>query len=59
LERRHYCFNGREEEGGEVTVDGMIILKVGKFKYLGLIIKLKGDIDKDIKMKVCFRCAMW
>jgi len=37
-----------EDRMGEVTIDGMAILKVEKFKYLGLIIQHKGDIYEDI-----------
>ena len=35
----HYCFSGREDKRGEVTIDGTTILKVEKFKYLGSIIQ--------------------
>ena len=33
---------------GEVTIDGMAIPKVAKFKYLGSIIQQKGDTEDDI-----------
>jgi len=33
----HRCFSGREDARREVTIDGMTIPKVEKFKYLGLI----------------------
>ena len=44
----HCCFGGREDAGGEVTIDGMTIPKVKKFRYLGSIIQQNGDIDEDI-----------
>ena len=34
----HCCFSGRIEEGGDITMDGRMIPKVAKFKYLGSII---------------------
>jgi len=34
----HCCFSGREDGRGEVTIEGMTIPKVEKFKYLGLTI---------------------
>jgi len=42
------CFSGREDTRGEVTIDGMTILKVENFKYLGSIIQQNWDIDEDI-----------
>jgi len=44
----HCCFSGREDGRGEVTIAGMAIPKVEKFKYLGSIIHQNGDIDEDI-----------
>jgi len=43
----HCYFNGRMEEGGEITLDGRQIPKVDKFKYLGSIIQQNGDIDEE------------
>ena len=48
----HCCFNGRKDERGEVTVDGLTIPKVENFKYLGSIIQQKGDIDDDINQRI-------
>jgi len=41
-------FSGREGEGGEVTMGGVVVPRVEKFKYLGSIVEDKGDIDEDI-----------
>ena len=46
------CFSGREDAGGEVTLDGRAIPKVDKFKYLGSIIQQNGDIDEDINHRI-------
>ena len=35
----HCCFSGREDAGGEVTIDVMAMSKVEKFKYLDSIIQ--------------------
>ena len=35
----HCCFSGREETGGEVTIDGLSIPKVEKLKYLDSIVQ--------------------
>jgi len=46
------CFSGRKDAGGEVTIDGMTMPKVKKFKYLGSIIQQNGDIDEDINQRI-------
>jgi len=38
----HYCFSGRIDAGGEVTLEGRPLPKVDKFKYLGSIIHKMG-----------------
>ena len=48
----HYCFSGRREERGEVTLDRRQIPKVDKFKYLGSIIQQNGDVDEDINQRI-------
>jgi len=44
----HCCFSGREE----VTIEGMTIPKVDKFKYLGSIIQQNGNINEDINQRI-------
>jgi len=53
------CFSEREDAGGEVTIDGMVIPKVKKFKYLGLIIQQNGDINKDITQRIKVGWKKW
>ena len=48
----HCCFSGREDAREEVTIKGMQISKVEKFKYLGSIIHHEGDIDEDISHRI-------
>ena len=42
-------FSGVEEGGGEVTMSGVVIVRVEKFKYLESIPEERGDINDDIK----------
>ena len=46
----HCSFSGRIEEEGDIILDGRVIPKVAKFKYLGSIIQQNGDIDEDISL---------
>ena len=48
VEYLHCCFSGREDARGEVSIEGVAIPKVEKFKHLGSTIQQKGDIDEDI-----------
>ena len=48
----HCGFSGRIEEGGEINLDGRMIPKIAKFKYLGSIIQQNGDIDGDISQRI-------
>jgi len=41
-------FSRVKRDGGEITMGGVVILRVEKFKYLGSIMEEKGDIDGDI-----------
>jgi len=45
-------FSGVEGARGEVTMDGVVIPRVEKFKYLGLTIEKRGDIDVDINYRI-------
>ena len=40
-------FSGVERDSGEVTVGGVVIPRIEKFKYLGSIVEEKGDINED------------
>jgi len=53
------CFSGRVDAGGEVTLDGRVIPKVDKFKYLGSIIQQNGDIDEDINQRIKVGWQKW
>ena len=55
----HCCFSGRIEDGGEITLDGRVIPKVAKFKYLGSIIQQNGDFDEDISQRIRVGWQKW
>ena len=41
-------FSEVERNGGEITMGGVVIPRIEKFKYLGSIVEEKDDIDEDI-----------
>jgi len=55
----HCGFSGRIEEGGEINLDGRMIPKIAKFKYLGSIIQQNGDIDEDISQRIRVGWQNW
>jgi len=59
IEYLHYCFSGRDEAGGEVTIDGLSIPKVKKFKYLSSIVQQNGEIDEDINQRIKVGWQKW
>jgi len=55
----HCCFSRTVEVRGEVTLDGMKIPKVDKFRYLGSIIQQNGDIDEDVNHRIKVGWQKW
>jgi len=45
-------FSKVERGGGEISMGGVVIPRVEKFKYLGSIMEEKGDIDEDINHRI-------
>ena len=55
-----YCyFSGREVAEGEITIDGLLIPKAEKFKYLGSIVQQNGEIDEDINQRIKLDWQKW
>ena len=52
-------FSGVESDGGEVTLGGVAVPRVEKFKYLGSIIEERGDIDADINQRIRVAWQKW
>jgi len=52
-------FSGVERDKGELTMGGVIIPRVEKFKYLGSIVKEKGGIDEDINHRIRLGWQKW
>jgi len=59
MEYLYCCFSARENGRGEVTIEGMTIPKIEKFKYLGSIIQQNGDIGKDINQRIKASWIKW
>ena len=45
-------FSGVEGDSGKVTMGGVVVPRIEKFKYLGSIVEERGDIDEDISHRI-------
>jgi len=45
-------FSGVEGDGGEITMGGVVVPRVEKFKYLRSIVEGRGDINEDINHRI-------
>jgi len=52
-------FSGVKSDGGEVTLGGVVVPRVVKFKYLGSIIEERGNIDEDISHRIRVGWQKW
>jgi len=52
-------FSGVDRDDGEVTMGGVVVPQVEKFKYLGSIIEESGDIDEDISHRIRAGWQKW
>ena len=42
-------FSAIRHEGGDVTLDGQVVVQKDTFRYLGSVLQKDGDIDEDVK----------
>ena len=52
-------FSGVQRDGGEITMGGVVIPRVEKFKYLGSIVEQRGNIDEDINHRIRVGRQKW
>ena len=45
-------FSGMGGDDGEVIMDGVVVPRVERFKYLGSMVEERGDIDDDISHRI-------
>ena len=45
-------FSQIKGDNGEVTMGGLVVPRVEKFKYLGSMVEEGGDFDEDIRHRV-------
>jgi len=39
-------------EGGDVSLDGQVVVQKDNFRYLGSVLQKDGDIDEDVRHRI-------
>ena len=55
----HCHFSASEGVANEVAIEGVVIPRVERFRYLGSIIHETGEIDEDINQRIKIEWQKW
>ena len=45
-------FSATSHEGGDVSLDGQVVVQKDTFRYLGSVLQKDGDIDEDVRYRI-------
>ena len=45
-------FNAIRHEGGDISLDGQVVVQKDTFRYLGSVLQKDGDIDEDVRHRI-------
>ena len=45
-------FSVTRHEGGDVSLDGQVVVQNDTFRYLGSVLQKDGDIDEDVRHRI-------
>ncbi|KAG2603998.1 hypothetical protein PVAP13_4NG035150 [Panicum virgatum] len=52
-------FSATRHEGGDVSLDGQVVVQKDTFRYLGLMLQKDGDIDEDVRHRISAGWLKW
>ena len=52
-------FSATRHEGGDVSLDGQVVVQKDTFRYLGSVLQNDGDIDEDVRHKISAGWLKW
>src|SRR4029078_4704158 len=52
-------WKGEEDSGYRITIDGSLLKKVGKYKYLGTVLQASGEIEMEVTSKMQAGWLKW
>ena len=45
-------FSATRHEGGDISLDGQVVVQKDTFRYLGSVLQKDGDIDEDVRHRI-------
>ena len=45
-------FSATRREGGDISLDGQVVVQRDTFRYLGSVLQKDGDIDEDVRHRI-------
>ncbi|KAG2594016.1 hypothetical protein PVAP13_5NG613003 [Panicum virgatum] len=52
-------FSATRYEGGDVSLDGQVVVQKDTFRYLGSVLQNDGDIDEDVRHRISVGWLKW
>ena len=52
-------FSATRHEGGDVSLDGQVVVQNDTFRYLGPVLQKDGDIDEDVRHRISAGWLKW
>ena len=52
-------FSVTTHEGGDVSLDGQVVVQKDTFRYLGSMLQKDGDIDEDVRHRISAGWLKW
>ncbi|KAG2637517.1 hypothetical protein PVAP13_2NG525503 [Panicum virgatum] len=52
-------FNATRHEGGDVSIDGQVVVQNDTFRYLGSVLQKDGNIDEDVRHRISAGWLKW
>jgi hypothetical protein len=52
-------FSATRHEGGDVSLDGQVVVQKDTFRYLGSVLQKDGDIDEDVRHRISAGWLKW
>ena len=52
-------FSATRHEGGDISLDGQVVVQKDTFRYLGSVLQKDGDTDEDVKYRISAGWLKW
>ena len=52
-------FSATRHEGGDISLDGQVVVQKDTFRYLGSVLQKDGGIDEDVRHRISAGWLKW